>query len=477
MWLTRFSLREPLVVAVFYTAVVLLGVVAFFASGRNVLPPIALPFVVVTAPYPGASARDIDELVVRPIEEEIAAVPHVDRVSSTSQQDLATIVVRFELGESPFEAETLVRAAVARAQPHLPADQNPPEVQRGDPTSAPVMQLAVSSRIFTPLEVAKLVDDEVVPTLRRVAGVESIRAVGLPQREALVQVDPGRLVAIGATLLDVVNALQTGNERRPGGITLDAGSETNVAVRADASDATQLGDVPLSLPGGTLRVRDVARASAGAADQRLQAFVDGAPAVLLFVSREREADTRSVVERVRTELRRLGERSPALSLREVSSDLPFTEAAINGVMQTLLEGTALTCLVVLLFVGSWRSAAIAALAIPTSLCATLFAMWRLGFTLDTLSLMGLSLTIGILVDDAVVIIENIARKREDGLTPEDAALSGRREIGGVAFAITLIDVAVFLPIALAPGLIGAFMKEFALAVTLATSFSLLVAFS
>ncbi|MDE2571604.1 MAG: efflux RND transporter permease subunit, partial [bacterium] len=256
--------------------------------------------------------------------------------------------------------------------------------------------------------------------------------------------------------------------------------ETNIGVRADITSAQQIAQLPLTVPGGaqsTLRVGDVAAVVDGYADQRVLQGVNGKTALIVQVARDSDSDTARTTETVRAEFKKLQQQYPQLTFKELNADSDFMHESINGVLQNLFEGIVLTAVVLLFFLHVWRSAVVVMIAIPSSLLATFFVMWQLGFTVDVLSLMGLSLTIGILVDDSIVVIENITRHRDMGKPPDQAAVDGRSEIGGAAIAITLVDVVVFSPIAFMSGIIGEYMREFGLVVVCATLFSLLVSFT
>jgi HAE1 family hydrophobic/amphiphilic exporter-1 len=282
------------------------------------------------------------------------------------------------------------------------------------------------------------------------------------------------------TMLDVNNAVSQGNVSMPGGRLDQPAREATIGVRADITSATQLTDLPLTAPGVSMNqahVGDVARVVDGYADHRLISTVGNRDSVLVYVARDSDSDTVNTTNAIRGAFKDLGKKYPALAFQEVGADYEFTMQSINGVLQNLGEGIVLTAIVLLLFLHVWRSAIVVLIAIPASLLATFFLVWMLGFTIDVLSLMGLSLTIGILVDDSIVVIENITRHRELGKHAEEAAIAGRSEIGGAAVAITLVDVVVFAPIAFMSGIIGQYMKEFGLVIVCATLFSLLVSFT
>ncbi len=478
MWLTAFSLRNPIVVTLFYVFVAIVGLVAFQSMGRSILPPIAFPVVAIAAPYPGAGPEEIDRLVVEPIEEKLDAIPDLDRVSALAQRGVARIVVRFRFGGNLETDRSNVQQAVDAARANLPADLLAPAVFELDPSQAPIIDVAVESPVLSPRELADALDNRILPALRASSGVGSVSVEGAPSRQFTIVPRLGALDATGVSALDVFRTLLAANDVLPGGRLRSSRVESSIGIRSAAEDAGGLRSLPVGTNGSAgVRVGDVAGVVDGFADPSTLARVDGERAVMIYVSRAENADALSAIASAQKTLSRLAAADPLIRFRTLRTDAPKTNAAIAGVLQTLGEGTLLTVLVMLVFLHAWRSAAIAAVSIPASVLATLAAMWAAGFTIDVLSLMGLSLTVGILVDDSIVIVEAIARNAARGLRGDDAALAGRRELGGAAIAITLVDVAVFAPIAFTSGIVGAFMREFGLVVVFATAFSLLVSFT
>ena len=478
MWLTRAALRNPVAVTMFYVAIAVVGWMSVSAMGRGVLPPVEFPVISITAAYPGSSPAEIERLVVEPIEDALDAVPNVERVSASAQSGFAQLVVRFKFGSSLQTAQTDVQHAVDGARTNLPTDLLPPLVVRDDPSQIPVAAYAVSSVVLNESERNRIVDRAILPALRATGGVGIVRVVGERARAFIVSPRRGALDALGATELDVFRAMQGAYAIYGGGTQVRGSVQTSVGIRSPADSAAALSAVPVVLgPGSSVRTDVVASTSDTFADPTTVASFDGNDTLLLYVTRAQGADSSATIDKVRATVMRVAQANPLLRIEEYHSDRPFTDAAIGGVEQTLIEGIVLTVLVMLVFLRSWRNAGVAALAIPSSILATFVAARAFGFTIDVLSLMGLSMTIGILVDDSIVIIEAIDRASERGLAPDEAAIAGRSELGGAAIAITLVDVAVFVPIALMSGLVGQFMREFAAVIAIATAFSLLVSFT
>lgn len=475
MRLTRFALDNPIPVTLFYILVGLAGLVAFALMGRSILPPVTLPVVTITAPYPGAAATELERLVIEPIEDQLDALPELERISATSQNGIATIAVQFRFGSDVESDRNNVAQAVNAAQPNLPADLVTPSVSKEDPLQAPILEESVTSEVLSPGEVTQIVDRFVLPALRGTGGVGAVSVSGSLTRQFDVAPRPEALDALHLTSLDVFRAIAQGNSILPGGLVASPLMERSVGIVGAATSVSSLEGLPVATESGAVRLRDVASVRDAYAEPSIIARTDGDRATLIFVSHASRQDALRTIAGVRATFARLSAAYPLLRFEQLRTDTPYTKAAIAGVLQTLGEGAVLTVLVVLLFLHAWRNALVAAVAIPASLCAAFAAMWALDFTINVLTLMGLSLTIGILVDDSIVILEAITRNAARGMLPDEAAMAGRRELGGAAFAITLVDVAVFAPIALMNGIVGEFMREFAIVVILATAFSLLVA--
>ena len=480
MWLTRFAIRQPTVITLFFLAVALFGIIGFTQMGVNINPNVQFPVVVVYASYAGASPQEIERLVIRPIEDQLQNVRHVDKIFARAQEGSGTIIVQLKLGSSVDFAATDVQQAIDAARLNLPSDLDPPVVSKVDPNAQPILTEYLTSTKLSPVELSNLVENEIVPALKGVHGVGYVNVSGEFIREVHINPDPARLSMLGATPLDVFNSVNQGNVSFPGGRLDEAFREATVGVRADITDPAQIASLPLVVPGASqiqLKVGDVAKVVDTYQDHRLASEVNGQAAIVLNVAHDSDADTQRTTTAIRKAFKDLQVKYPDAKFSELQADEDFLHEAVGGVLQNLFEGILLTALVLLLFLHVMRSALVVMIAIPTSILATFLVMWVMGFSIDLLSLMGLSLTIGILVDDSIVVIENITRHREMGKPPEEAAIVGRTEIGGAAIAITLVDVVVFTPIAFMSGIVGEFLREYGLVIVTATMFSLLVSFT
>jgi HAE1 family hydrophobic/amphiphilic exporter-1 len=372
----------------------------------------------------------------------------------------------------------------------MPTDLDPPLVDKSQGSSqSPILTLALSSRTLVATSLSDLVAQRIVPDIRHVENVQSVDVSGDVKREFHVLPDPLRLLGTGATISDVFQAINTNNATVPGGRLEGPTAETDVSVHSDILRANDMLGIPLPIEtsilangfapsaANGLRVGDVATAEDGHVEQRIISKFNGAPTLVLDVNRIITSDEIKSTAVLRDQLKIIEARYPMVHFEEVAAAADYTQKSLDGVMQSLVEGIILTAVVLMLFLHAWRNAAVVMIAIPSSLLSTFIVMKQMHFTLDIISLMGLSLIIGILVDDSIVVLENITRHRDLGQTPFDAAMSGRGEIGGAAVAITLVDVVVFLPIAFLSGIVGKYMVEFGIVVVVATLFSLLVSFT
>ncbi|HEY8321478.1 MAG TPA: efflux RND transporter permease subunit [Candidatus Baltobacteraceae bacterium] len=480
MWLTRFALTRPVITAMVFGALTLFGVFAYFQIGKSQDPPgTTFPVVVIQAGYPGAAPQDVEKLIIKPIEDQMVGIDGLDQISATAQEGIGVVVVQFKLDTNLDLAAIDVQRRVDTARVFMPSDLDPPYVEKNSNTQ-PIIDLAVNSKTLSPAALNDIVTNRVKPLIEQIPNVQSVDVGGGLQREFHVQPDPATLLALNATLGDVFGAISQNNANLPGGRMLQPSQEASVAVHADVQSAADLAAVPLSIPGASSRlltVGNVAKTDDGYAEQRNISHFNGKPRLYISINKTLESDEINATKIARERLKGIEAQFPQISFFEVDAPADDTAAELNGVWQSLFEGILLTAIVMLLFLHAWRNAAVVLISIPVSIFATFVVMKALGFTFDFMSLMGLSLIIGILVDDSIVVLENITRHRDMGESPMDAAINGRTEIGGAAIAITMVDVVVFLPIAFLPGIVGKYLKEFALVVVVATMFSLLVSFT
>jgi len=480
VWLTRFAIRNPVITAMFFISLAIFGVMSYFSLGVNLFPNVQFPYVFTVASYPGASPAEMEKLVIKPIEDQLNGMENLDRLTATAQEGTAVVVARFKL-DTDLNYETIdVQRRVDTARIYMPSDLNPPFVDKASTASDPILEEALSSKTLSPAQLSDIVNNKIVPELKGVPGILSVDTAGDTVRELHVFPDQRRLLGSNATVEDVYNALVNNNANLPGGRIDAPTSETTVSIHADIIQPEDILRIPLPVPNGAqklLTIGNVAAVDDGHVEQRRPSTYNGAPSILLDIERQASADTVQTTVAARAAMVKIAKKYPDIKFSEIDASADYTKASVNGVLQSLLEGIVLTAIVMLLFLHAWRNALVVMIAIPSSLLATFIMMRVMGLTVDIISMMGLGLTIGILVDDSIVVLENITRHRDMGESPLDAAYIGRTEIGQAAITITLVDVVVFLPIAFLTGIVGKYMREFGLVIVVATLFSLLVSFT
>ncbi|MDE2481160.1 MAG: efflux RND transporter permease subunit [bacterium] len=480
MSLTRFAISRPVITAMLFAALAIFGTIAYFQLGRSSNPPnTTFPVVVVAAGYPGASPQDMEKLIVKPIEDQLDGIDNLDQVSATAQEGTASVVVQFKLGTNLDLAAVDVQRRVDTARIYMPSDLNPPFVYKNGATE-PLLDLAVSSNSLSEAQLADIANNQLEPLLKQIPNVQTVDIFGAADREFHVEPDPNRLVGVNATLQDVFNSVAANNQKLPGGILHSPTQEATVSVNADLQNVADISGIPLVVPGGANRymnVGSVAKVYDSHVEMRTISSYNGLPRLYVSLGRNINADEITSTKIAREKLKSIEAQFPQLQFHEIDAPADYTAKSLAGVGQSLIEGIFLTAIVMLLFLHAWRNAVVVLVAIPSSILSTFILMKAFGFHIDSMSMMGLSLIIGILVDDSIVVLENITRHRDLGEDPTSAAINGRNEIGSAAVAITMVDVVVFLPVAFLPGIVGAYLKEFGAVVVIATLFSLFVSFT
>ncbi|HZZ00921.1 MAG TPA: efflux RND transporter permease subunit [Candidatus Baltobacteraceae bacterium] len=480
MWLTRFAITRPVITAMVFIALAIFGIIAFNQIGRSQDPPgTAFPIVVVYAGYSGASPQEMERLIVKPIEDQLDGIDNLDQLNATAQEGTATIVVQFKLGTDLDKAAINVQSAVDTARVYLPTDLDPPEVSKNG-ASEPLLDIAVSSKSLSETELADVVNNRLEPILKGIPNIQTVDVYGAQSREFHVEPIPARLLGTNATMGDVFAAVAANNSNLPGGILHGSTQETSVSVHAEVNSAQDLAGIPLPVTRNAdknLKIGDVANSYDSHVEPTAISHYNGQPRVYVELSRNINSDEIKSTQIARAAMKKIALQFPELTFNEIDAPADYTQKSLAGVWQSLLEGIVLTMVVMLLFLHAWRNSVVVMISIPTSILSTFVLMNLFGFHFDFMSTMGLSLIIGILVDDSIVVLENITRHRDLGEGPFDAAINGRSEIGGAAVAITMVDVVVFLPVAFLPGIVGAYLREFGAVIVIATLFSLLVSFT
>jgi HAE1 family hydrophobic/amphiphilic exporter-1 len=492
MWLTRLFVARPTLVTVFLALVILAGSVASTTLVKQQFPSTDTPSIQVLVSYPGASTTEMRDAIVRPLEDQIAGTPDLDYLESSIQPGQASIVAVFNLDSDQNNDLVQVQGRVQNAQRSIPNDVQTPQISLYNPSEAVVTSLVIRSGSLAPGDLSSLTINKIVPAIEQVPGVSFVQDNGVVTPSIQINVNPKALTSSGFTLTDVVSTVTNNNVRAPGGILYSKNRETNLDVRGDIQDAPTVAGLLLSAsvtnpsagttdPWSTstrlFHIGDVADVEDTYETQRVFSYSNGIPCVVLDIQKSAdvsEVDTSNRVLAILPELRRT---YPDVTFDVLNVQSTYTEQQLTGVIRTLIEAILFTGIVMLFFLRSWRNAIVVMIAIPSSLLVTLAAMQLAHFTLDTVSLLAMTLIIGILVDDSIVVLENVERHFNAGEAPTEAAINGRSEIGTAAIVITLVDVVVFLPISFLPGAVGLFLREFGLVVTVATLTSLFVSFT
>lgn len=477
--LAEICVRRPVFATMLILALVVVGAFSYVSLGLDLFPKIDLPTITVTTVNPGASPQEIETEVTDRIEAAVNTVSGIDELRSTSVEGVSQVFVTFLLEKDPDIAAQEVRDKVNRVIPALPETAEMPTVEKLDPDAAPVVAIAVSSEM--PLrELTLLADNQIKERIETVPGVGNVSIVGGQDREIQVFADPDRLRAYGVSIVDVANALRTQNIEVPGGRVDQGVRELTVRTAGRVSDPAQFADLVVATKGGyAVKVRDVAAVIDGAEEQRSMSLLNGQPAVTLLVTKQSGQNTVAVADAVKERLEVIRKLLPPGVTAQVTRDQSiFIKASLHAINEHLLLGGLLAVLVVFIFLWNFRSTVIAALAIPTSIIATFALMKWMGFTLNSMTMLALTLMVGIVIDDAIVVLENIYRFIEEkGMSPFRAAIEGTREIGLAVMATTLSLLAVFVPVGFMGGIVGRFMSSFGLTSAFAIAVSLLVSFT
>ncbi len=474
--LSTWAIRNPVPVVVLFIALTLAGMISYGNLPVKLFPNVQFPMVSVTVTQSGAAPGEMETQITRPVEDALAGIPNVKNIYSTVTQGASVTNVEFELGEDLQKATDDVRSRIDQTRAILPREIDEPTVQRVELDSQPIMTYAVAAPAMSDVELSWFVDDTLGRALQASEGVAQVARVGGVTREINVVLDPDRLAARGLTATQVNNALRSFDLDAPGGRVTIGGQEQNLRVLGAVDSVEALRE--LTIPtgqGGFVRLSDIADVGDGASEPRGFARLNGQPVVGFMVMKTRDSSDVAVEDGVLEALAELESQYEGVTFTKIFSSVDETRASFHATQNVLLEGMGLAALVVFVFLRNWRSTAIAAVAMPLSLIPTFFVMDLLGFSLNIVTLLGLTLVIGILVDDAIVEVENIEKRIVAGMRPFQAALEGADAIGLAVVATTASIVVVFTPVSFMGGMAGQFFKEFGITVSVAVIFSLLVA--
>ena len=474
--ISAWSIRKPIPPLVLFAVLIVLGLVSFRSLPVTQMPNIDVPVVTVTIAQAGAAPSELETQVARPVEDAIAGLTGVKHVTSVLSDGVAVAMVEFVLETPTDRAVNDVRDAVAKIRSTLPQSIEEPVIQRIDVAGLPILTYAASIPGMSVDQLSWFVDDTVVRAMQGVPGIAQVKRIGGVDREIRVDLRPDRLAALGITASEINDQLRTSNIDLAGGRGTVGVQEQSIRTLAGAATVEELAQRRIALPGGRQALlQDLATVTDGGAEPRSFARVDGKPVVAFSLYRSKGFSDVVVGDAAAARLQQLTAEHPELSISEIDNLVRYTRADYDMTMETLIEGAILAVIVVFLFLRDIRATIISALAIPLSVLPTFGVMEALGFSLNSISLLAITLATGILVDDAIVEIENIVRHMRMGKSPYRAAIQAADEIGLAVVATTMTIVAVFLPVSFMGGIAGQYFKQFGITVAVAVTFSLLVA--
>jgi hydrophobic/amphiphilic exporter-1 (mainly G- bacteria), HAE1 family len=477
--LAALCVRRPVFATMLILALMVIGAFSFASLGLDLFPKIDLPTVLVTTSNPGASAEEIETEITKRVEDAINTTSGIDSIQSTSIEGSSTVVVQFSLDKNGDVAAQEVRDKVNRVIPDLPETAKTPIVQKMDPDATPVMQIVVSSP--RPLrEVTEIADKQVRPRLENIKGVGQIEIVGGLKREIRIWVDPEKMRAYNLPITDVTNALRQQNMELPGGSVNAGEQELSVRTLGRLVDPAQFNEIAIARRGPyVVRLSDIGHAEDSEEEPVTAARLNGNPAVTLTVSKQSGENTVATADGIKARLKEIQPGLPRdLQFQIVNDQSQYIKSALHTLEEHLIEGGFLAALIIYFFLANIRTTLIAAVAIPTSIVSTFALMAAIGLDLNQITMLALTLMVGIVIDDAIIVLENIYRFMEEkGLPPFQAAVEGTREIGLAVMATTASLLAVFLPIGFMGGIVGRFFSSFGFTASFSIAVSLLVSFT
>ncbi len=479
MFLSNFSVKKPVVTIVILLMLMAVGLLALTKLKVNQIPDVDMPLLVIDITYPGASPDTVEREVLNRVEKALQSVNGIKDLRGTASEGNANILVFFEFKKNMVEATDEVRNAIGRVRYKLPTEIREPVILRINPTAQPIMQLALSSRSQSHAEISRIAEDQIADKFRGIQGVAQVNVNGALKRELSVLLHAQKLREVNLSVTEVVNALRTQNAAAPVGKIRGSLEDQSIRLLGRIETPAEFNQIVIKRSGNDLiRLGQVATVTDGFADLTSLSVRNGQPNVGLAITRSRDASTVGVATQIRTLVADINKSLPEGTQIDITQDGGVeAQNSLNNVVHALVFGAGLTIFVVYVFLNSWRSTLITALSLPTSVIASFIAVWLCGFTLNFMSLLGLSLAIGVLIDDAIVVRENIVRHMERGFDRRTAALNGTAEIGLAVAATTFSIVAVFIPVGFMPGVSGEWFRPFGLTVVASVLVSLLISFT
>ncbi|MDZ4371322.1 MAG: efflux RND transporter permease subunit [Phenylobacterium sp.] len=474
--ISAWAIRNPIPVVVLFIGLVLAGMIAYGSLAVKNFPDVTFPAVSITITQSGAAPGEIETQITRQVEDAVSSLPNVRNIQSTVTQGVSSTMIEMEIGEDLQKKTDEVQTRIDQIRPNLPREIDEPLVQRVEFDSLPITTFAVSAPAMSDVELSWFIDDTLSRALQAEKGVAQIRRVGGVSREINVILDPDKLAARGLTAAQVNNALRAADLDVPGGRVEVGGREQTVRVLGAATTLAELREMTIPTGGGSyVKLTDVAQVGDGAGEVRGFARLNGRPVVGFQLMKIRAASDIATEDAVLARLETLEKEYPGVTFTRIFTTVQETRDSFRATQHVLLEGMLLAAFVVWLFLRDWRATMVTAFAMPVSLIPTFFVINMFGFSLNVVTLLALTLVIGILVDDAIVEIENIDKRVKAGMRPYQAAMEGADAIGLAVVATTAAIIVVFAPVSFMTGMVGQFFREFGLTVCVAVAFSLLVA--
>lgn len=474
MKITELSLKRPSLMTVIFLSLFILGIYSYGRLPADLLPKMDFPYVAVMVPYPGAGPEDVERKVTKPLEDAMSSLNNLDEIHSFSQEGLSSIWIGFKMDTDVDVAINEVQRKYNTAVYDLPSDVEPGTIQQFSLQDIPIIQLSVSGGL-PEAELYDLVKNDIQPQLQQVKGVSRVMLLGGREREILLEVQPERLEAYKLSLLQLMMAVQGDNKNVPAGRVEQSGKNFVVRVKSQVSDLRELEKIVVgNTQAGPIYLSDVARVKDTVKDAEGIVRLNGEPGIGLMIFKRSDANTIETSEKIRESLSET-EKKFGVSIAMAYDSSDFIKQALEGIQEDLMLAVIIVALVIFLFLRSLRGSLVILVSIPASLVSTMIFVHLFGFSVNLMSLLGLAMVVGIVVDDSIVVLENIYRHMEEGEDPVTAALHSSREIGMAVIGISLTLVVVFLPVALITGITGEMFREFSLVVVCATLLSLLVA--
>jgi len=478
-WLAEICVKRPVFATMLILSLVVVGAFSFFSLGVDLYPKIDFPTITITVVNPGASPQEIETEITEKVEEAVNTISGIDELRSTSVEGLSQVFVQFILEKDVNVAAQEVENRVQTVIPNLPETAKQPAVQKLDTDAAPVLRISVSAPKSL-REVTEVARKQIKERIESVNGVGQITIIGGRERQINVWLDPDKMRSYTVTPAEVSGALRIQNIEFPSGRLDEGQKETSVRTVGKIKTPEEFNEVVVATRGNyQVKVKDLGYVEDGAEETRSEARLNGVPAVTLIVSKQSGQNTVAVSREIKSRLAEIEKTLPAgFQLRVIGDNSVFIENSLHAIEEHLVVGSILAAIVVFLFLWSFRSTLIAGLAIPTSIIATFALVYGMGYTLNSITMLSLTLMVGIVIDDAIVVLENIYRfVEEKGMNPFQAAIEGTREIGLAVLATTLSLMAVFVPIGFMQGIVGRFMSSFGLTASFAVLVSLIVSFT